>query len=102
MHNAQFLQEFDVLHSFLDQKVFFHANLQDYRGFNSLTINISAVLSLYWPFCHPTTYVSVVVRHRDEVLAGADAELVHAANHRINIISAVSAWLLGTLTAGHK
>ena len=44
-------------------------------------------------------YVSVVVRHRDEVLAGADAELVHAANHRINIIRTVST---GTLTAGHK
>ena len=38
-----------------------------------------------------SSYVSVVVRHRDEVLAGADAELVHAANHRINIIRAVSA-----------
>ena len=88
MHNAQFLQEFDVLHSFLDQKVFFHAT--------------GHLCSIYLPFCHPTTYVSVVVRHRDEVLAGADAELVHAANHRINIISAVSAWLLGTLTAGHK
>ena len=39
-----------------------------------------------------SSYVSVVVRHRDEVLAGADAELVDAANHRINIIRAVSAW----------